>query len=143
MDAKQLAEIKAREQAATKGPWMGIGYHVLTECRNYEDEICETECICDADFIIHARTDIPALVAEVERLTEENSNLKEIMSPVKLAQIAMMQIDFKRLQAEKATLERALGMMRTVAIRSKNIHPSWFTTDYFIQQAQEQEGHHA
>lgn len=72
MDAKQLAEIKAREQAATPGPWeyecFGR-YEDHDECiLKTETDECEISAKEDAEFIAHARTDIPALVAEVEQL---------------------------------------------------------------------------
>lgn len=83
MDAKQLAEIKAREQAATPGPWYTLENEEkiqeirmqLTRSAEYivSSRIAIEE---DAAFIAHARTDIPALVAEVERLTEENGVLR-------------------------------------------------------------------
>ena len=63
MDTKQLQEIKARADAA----WYDIG-----------------------SFIGHARTDIPALVAEVERLAAENSTLKKALE--KLADIVQDEI---------------------------------------------------
>lgn len=75
---ERIAEIKARAEAATPGPW----YHVLsaivgTTTRPDDDN---TTCICNtewgnatnvqpnAEFIAHAREDVPALLEEVERL---------------------------------------------------------------------------
>ncbi len=71
----QLAAIEARAEAATKGPWhvdgapdeakyivqytSGGGVHVGT----YVTDLVETDE--DAEFIAHARTDIPALLAMV------------------------------------------------------------------------------
>lgn len=76
MNAEELAAIKARAEAASEGPWahyetqmadnwvMAGGTGVLTGTA-----VCEpTYQRKDADFIAHSRTDIPALVAEVERL---------------------------------------------------------------------------
>jgi len=68
MNQKYLLEIKVREQAATPGPWMiemnrsikaSDGRPICAPCSHFEDAL----------FIAHARTDIPALIAEVERLT--------------------------------------------------------------------------
>jgi len=56
---EQLAEIKARCDKATPGPW--IDEHGF---------IRQIEGKADLLFIANARTDIPALVAEVERLRE-------------------------------------------------------------------------
>lgn len=88
MDAKQLAEIKAREQAATAGPWSvdtnepfsrQINGVFADEQKRYvfyhdpdEDNTISKK---DAAFIAHARTDIPALVEEVERLHGIESEL--------------------------------------------------------------------
>ncbi|MVB11163.1 hypothetical protein CAFE_18700 [Caprobacter fermentans] len=82
MDAKYLAEIKAREQAATPGPWVSIfdlkdftvydmsgekGV-IIAKLRNSKYKYKQP----DADFIAHARTDMPELIAEVERLTDQH-----------------------------------------------------------------------
>lgn len=74
MDAKYFDEIKAREQAATPGPWNRIEHkrgrlYVGTGKKPIAD-ICNlyyTESEANLAFISHARTDIPALIAEVER----------------------------------------------------------------------------
>lgn len=65
-----MAEIKKRAEAATEGPWnkfpivdndefVVIGGDMVAETV-YEE--------ADATFIAHARQDVPALLAEVERL---------------------------------------------------------------------------
>ena len=101
MTPKQLAEIKARVEAATPGPWEfetdsdidGFSYvewveHIISKSvtierykhtypgRQYqiiiasmtENETQGKEEFANATFIAHARQDVPALVAEVERL---------------------------------------------------------------------------
>jgi len=78
MTDEQLAAIRARCEAATPGPWnWGRDdvpnrpdiYHLtatwITECENYPDV---TVAVPDLDFIARARQDVPALLAEVERL---------------------------------------------------------------------------
>lgn len=67
MDPKYLAEIKARERAATPGPWK-VGISALITDANGHALFFGEDAKGNADFIAHARTDIPALVAEVERL---------------------------------------------------------------------------
>ena len=65
-----LNAIKARANAATEGPW-GV-----KDARVFGDDGRTQVCtlsgtrawLPDAEFIAHARTDVPALVAEVERL---------------------------------------------------------------------------
>lgn len=57
-----LDAIRARAEAATEGPWFAwdraVGWNIV---------ITRPE---DAAFIAAARTDVPALLAEVERLRE-------------------------------------------------------------------------
>jgi hypothetical protein len=76
-----LAEIKKRADTATKGPWYtGEGYeqsnrgnYVASKANGgiIAAEQDGTDCVLDtndATFIAHARQDVPALLAEVERL---------------------------------------------------------------------------
>jgi len=66
MTAERLAEIKARVEAATPGEWtIEERFFVIAP-----DLLTIASCRGDAEatFIAHARSDIPALVAEVERL---------------------------------------------------------------------------
>lgn len=69
---ERLAEIKARCEAATRAPWDVVEihpkhYHVSAALD--EPPVAEVEYIIqDAEFVAHARQDVPDLVAEVERL---------------------------------------------------------------------------
>lgn len=67
--AKQLAEMKAREKAATPGPWP-IDWCSMNCKRAHEFawETGEVEEDANDIFIAHARADVPDLIAEVERL---------------------------------------------------------------------------
>ena len=92
--SSRLDEIKARAAAATGGPWKWDNRRVPTlngmagsrDVYRYETEVIEAdhngECGCrsacqldltvgpaDAEFIAHARTDVPALVAALERVS--------------------------------------------------------------------------
>ena len=85
MTDDELAAIKARAEAATPGPWARDMGHISTVCslgpdgrvlakfahfhRNgsWESTVQDDE---NAAFIAHAREDIPALLAEAERLRE-------------------------------------------------------------------------
>ncbi len=84
MDEAQLEAIKARAEKATPGPW----YYDEEGCRAYIwqsgsllDSVCHLQVSNrpgwrkDAAFIAHARTDLPALVEEVERLREALRNI--------------------------------------------------------------------
>ncbi len=71
-----LDAIEARVEAATEGPWT-VGANAGCGCCRWirqgdEDgpQICNADDRGDDQFIAHARTDVPALVAEVRRLRE-------------------------------------------------------------------------
>jgi hypothetical protein len=74
LTSAQIAEIKARTEAATPGPWHFEQYEPFPG--DVAFEVVDTEMITVADnvlqrdvsFFAHSRTDIPALLAEVERL---------------------------------------------------------------------------
>ena len=71
-----LDAIEARAEAATPGPWRQTtskrGYRdVLQTPDSYGDRMIAKGCPnADADFIAAARTDIPALVAELRAARE-------------------------------------------------------------------------
>ena len=89
-----LAEIKARCEAATPGPWVdrlrdfecldgyGLESHPTVEtngktvCVLCEREFDDDNDEADAVFIAHARQDIPDLLAEVERLRKRAERLR-------------------------------------------------------------------
>lgn len=84
---ERLAEIRERCEKATPGPWEwdergwtieGSGKSIVeTDCRCYppEDD--------DASFIIHARTDLPDLLAAYEALKAENAALLKANTPLR------------------------------------------------------------
>jgi hypothetical protein len=85
-----LDEIKARAAAATSGPWgvstwedredggfCAAGPHHIYEDADDPDEAAYDAAQVDAVFIANARTDIPALVAEVERLRARRAEVCE------------------------------------------------------------------
>ena len=66
----RIAEIKARCEAATPGPWYK-GNDTLVMKTESHAVVCDTRARSDAAFIAHARDDIPDLLAELERVTAE------------------------------------------------------------------------
>lgn len=75
-----LEAIEARANAATEGPWI-IKKSVMAEAEivgNDGEAVVQADGetgvasfeLKDGEFIAHARTDIPALIAEVRRLRE-------------------------------------------------------------------------
>lgn len=74
----ELAAIEAREQAATPGPWWVLEEQdsVSVLIGDQDDRVCELhhgECLPfeNANFIAHARQDIPRMVAEIRRMREQ------------------------------------------------------------------------
>jgi hypothetical protein len=70
--AERLAEIEARANAATPGPWhaehrgvMAEGVEIVDDCAVAGWDVYPE----NQAFIAHARADVPDLVAEVRRLT--------------------------------------------------------------------------
>ena len=86
MTEERIAEIRGREKAATRGPWHDecvIGrrkeietFHTIRDKDGAIVDVLPISAYHDAAFIAHAREDIPALLAEVERLMAENEALK-------------------------------------------------------------------
>lgn len=91
MTPDELAAILARAEAATPGPWevyptsppvgsswllsgeVSIGMMAPKGGAGSQDHLA------DAEFCAHARTDVPALVAEVRRVEEERDAFSEAM----------------------------------------------------------------
>ncbi|MEK4170995.1 hypothetical protein MHI22_05405 [Lysinibacillus sp. FSL L8-0312] len=69
MDQKQFNAIKERVAKATSGPWYSSpdGTVYLKHTQDVADVWTDNKEL-DAAFIANARDDVPALVAEVERL---------------------------------------------------------------------------
>ncbi|MGN7387780.1 hypothetical protein [Sporosarcina sp. SAFN-015] len=75
LTTQDLEAIRKRAEAATVGPWKYNDQHGYLAPVTPQREICaitnEITRYYDAEFIAHAREDIPALLAEVERLRDE------------------------------------------------------------------------
>jgi hypothetical protein len=120
-----LEAIKARCEKATAGPWIPFtpsGVHIPSIRRSRE--ACEPsqwyviakfgnvdatddlrqEQTNNRDFCLHARTDLPALVAEVERLRKDDV--------VKWAWVEAVQDELAAKNAELARMESALAAAR-------------------------------
>ncbi|SCX52158.1 hypothetical protein [Lysinibacillus fusiformis] len=81
MKQEQLNAIKERVAKATQGPWLFSKYGNVILNNNYEI----TEGFAnklDALFIANARKDVPALVAEVERLHKALEKVMEVEAPI-------------------------------------------------------------
>ncbi|MFF2179385.1 hypothetical protein ACFVT8_23480 [Lysinibacillus sp. NPDC058147] len=92
MKQEQLNAIKERVANATPGPWeseeTAEGHIDILSPDEYYT-ICQTQnenidCLNDGntEFIKHAITDVPALVAEVERLRKALEQVMEVEAPI-------------------------------------------------------------
>lgn len=75
MTDTELAAIRERCEAATEGPWekiterwLGVWQDIRVVAFDGKYTICGDTAIADAEFIAAARTDVPALLDEVERM---------------------------------------------------------------------------
>jgi hypothetical protein len=88
-----IESIKTREQAATKGPWetqsLGENYFrcfgegmenrpawIVPHALQLSDGECPAMLWADAEFIAHAREDIPNLLGRIEEVESENERLR-------------------------------------------------------------------
>lgn len=83
MTHEQLEAIRKRAEKATEGPWnyyFTHGISVKSESKEILDDEVGVIRYTDAEFIAHAREDIPALLAEVERLKAQLSEAESLLS---------------------------------------------------------------
>lgn len=85
MTDEELAQIKERAEKATEGPWKieESRYEGSYNVSSVKEEYDLSACLCpikDAEFIAHAREDIPKLLAEIEALRESKEYCKRLVS---------------------------------------------------------------
>lgn len=111
MTEQELQEIRERADKATSGPWEknkngNVGNGIYTLFYNY----CGS--IHDAEFIAHAREDIPKLMDEVERLKQDldktakhcsflNDELNNTLETSKMWQKEAAQLNKQKLELHK------------------------------------------
>jgi hypothetical protein len=100
-----LDAIEARANAATPGPWehgercvwqagMLNTAEIAVDCEHGNGGIRRH---ADAEFIAHARTDVPALLAEVKRLREQVERMRgllEAAGPIHLGCPNLQKVDW-------------------------------------------------
>lgn len=156
MDAKYLAEIKAREQAVTPGPWK-VGISALITDANGHALFFGEDAKGNADFIAHARTDIPALISEVEQMTKQFEEWRTTYIRMKeqwkhdCDLLVQAGNDNAAKDQQIATLKKALELAvessqnafiqlaNAGVLTIKHIGSVKENFEYWIQQAQEQE----
>ena len=91
MDQQRLDAIRARCATATPGPWysgdgsvdmffagkntVATPSRVIVERATYNDEF-DQQTYADLAFITAARSDVPDMLAEIARLTDENASIR-------------------------------------------------------------------
>lgn len=94
INTERLAEIKARAEAAHEGPW-GIPparsnatkfwLQPYKQHGDWSHPSWRGFITCDfkedAEFVAHAREDIPTLIAAIESMQAENERLRHMLGP--------------------------------------------------------------
>ena len=112
LTTEQLAEIRERAEAATKGPWRShdfghageeepssivvhVGKFDHSDLLTYDTETAvawmprwERQESDDAAFIAHARDDVPDLLSEVDRLRAGIKGIADIFDPIDYDELA-------------------------------------------------------
>jgi len=114
MSEIDLAAIRARSDAATPGPWRA--FHHATEAEvSYVGAdghaVAEVRHVADAEFIAHARTDVPALLARIAELEADLSDAHHEGFGVGM-ESADRDIDQIATAAERRGYERAVARLR-------------------------------
>ena len=75
--------IRAREQAATPGPWIGFVYEVVLHSCVIDHGLLVSRPEDDANvaFVEHAREDIPRLLDALDKAEKENERLLAMLAP--------------------------------------------------------------
>ena len=140
MDAKYLAEIRARAQ----------------EAKAEKQKSNDFDCACLSWAIV--LNDLPALLDEVERLTKEIKTGRHMSAPIRLdassAESFCNAMDVSRLEQENAAKDQQIATLKADKKRAEKALElacryhrfDDFKTvrseiEFFAQQAQEQEGH--
>ena len=108
-----IAAIKARADKATAGPWelsphsIGKGGWISGEHGSYTDIVINAgtdRALTNADFIAHARTDIPALIAALEASESARVKAEQERDALKDCEESAYQrgVSNERKRAEKA-----------------------------------------
>ncbi|UWG96800.1 hypothetical protein LPY66_18265 [Dehalobacter sp. DCM] len=129
MNKEELDAIRDRCEKATPGPWKWIingntvQSHAITtdtgEC-GIQEKICASISpkTRNAEFIAHARTDIPLLLAGIDKLQQGNDYAKELLDKQILRneglskRVSTMKGEIDRLTAER---DAALKAMKELA----------------------------
>lgn len=108
-----LDTIEARANAATEGPWEIRGHEIVRDSYGLATIqslwIADIDPVApaDAEFIAHAREDVPALVVELRRLRTENEEQRQRIDAALVEVEATDFSTFEALQEDLADRVRA------------------------------------
>ena len=122
-----LDAIEARANAATEGPWavwnpshgpshLTIGGQVAWRSTDSATSYDDDETIphwADGNFMAHARTDVPALVAAVRDLRDEVATANRVLDGTGAA-LSECRDDYRALRAERDRLQDALDRVKAL-----------------------------
>lgn len=124
--AVDLEVIKKRVEAATRGPWVFNGYSCIDSVPEMEGgpgvafvpslygDTSSPQGMVDAEFIAHAREDVPALLADLEQcrqmIAAAQQRLREqwdVSEQIRQSQMGALLSEQMRLQTELAAAQEA------------------------------------
>lgn len=132
LTAEELAAIKLRAEKATEGQWSVVSRGSASDVvlgieSSCGESIVETDCgiyppfLQDAEFIAHARQDIPRMLATIEALEEDNHRFRVVATN---ALSSNTQGRDAVIEAKDAEIERLRKMLKEVHDELKRLHPS-------------------
>lgn len=125
---ERIAEITARVEATPPGAWKVLteyGAHLYVRAVDVGGIVAKTIGSPNAEFIAHAREDIPALLAEVARLRAELAALKP------LAEAAQWVPVTEALPGERNPDEGIVALLENgVRVDAMHGKEGWFQWDY-------------
>lgn len=127
MSALDLDAIEVRASIATQGPWGKDGCDVFEETSEFGDVIAECGLSgVDADFIAHARADVPALVARVRELEATVARVEDLAAEWDQRSVARRNYGEPDSASHAATELRAILTPHTPTAdgRADHRHPS-------------------
>jgi hypothetical protein len=119
---EQLAEIRKRAEAATQGAkpewYVDEDYKDTVRCAWSADLIAQSiPTEADAEFIAHAREDVPKLLVEIERLRADQ---KRLIAELKKADIFSEELERKYFAAKWPEVEASLKKYAAKIRRERN-----------------------
>lgn len=140
MTPERLAEIRARAEVATEGPWHHQPYGGQNQNGDYSggnvfdrrgEYLVSEVGDHDGEFIAHARTDVPALVAEVEqrgadaesweRAARDETRVKDFRTQ----QVQRLTNDLAVTEAQAIDRDEAATILAQQVEKVRALHQPW------------------